>query len=161
MTRAHFTYRAADEAATERLGQALAELLSEGSVVALDGPLGAGKTRLVQAIAAASGVDRRDVVSPTFVLMHEYRGRRPIIHLDAYRLRDADEFLQLGAEEAFGGPNLVFVEWAQRVANCLPSERIEITISVLPDDARQFEIVVVGVQYAALVEPLRQRLSTT
>ena len=161
MTSAHFTYRAADEAATERLGQALADLLSAGSVVALDGPLGAGKTRLVQAIAAACGVDRRDVVSPTFVLMHEYRGRRPVIHLDAYRLRDADDFLQLGADEAFGGPNLVFIEWAQRVTQCLPSERVEITISILPDDARQFEIVAVGAKYAGLVESLRQRLSAT
>jgi tRNA threonylcarbamoyladenosine biosynthesis protein TsaE len=161
MTSAHFTYRAADEAATERLGQALADLLSEGSVVALDGPLGAGKTRLVQAIAAASGVDRRDVVSPTFVLMHEYLGRRPMIHLDAYRLRDADEFVQLGVEESFGGPNLVFIEWAQRVADCLPSERIEIAIRILPDEARQFEIVAVGAQYAPLVQALRERFSTT
>ncbi len=161
MTTTHFTYLACDEAATERLGQALAELLPAGSVVALDGPLGAGKTRLVQAIAAASGVDRRDVVSPTFVLMHEYRGDRPMIHLDAYRLRDADEFLQLGVEEAFDGANIVLIEWAQRVANCLPSERIEIAISVLPGDARQFEITGLGAQHAALVEQLRRRLSTT
>ncbi|HEV3138656.1 MAG TPA: tRNA (adenosine(37)-N6)-threonylcarbamoyltransferase complex ATPase subunit type 1 TsaE [Pirellulales bacterium] len=161
MTKAHFTYRADDEAATERLGYVLAEMLDEGTVVALDGPLGSGKTRLVQAIAAASGVDRRDVVSPTFVLMHEYQGRRAVIHLDAYRLRDADEFLQLGVEEAFAGPNLVFIEWAGRVANCLPSERIEITISVLPDDARQFDVVATGAQYAPLVEQLQRRLSAT
>ena len=100
-------------------------------MVALSGPLGAGKTRLVQAIAAACGVDRREVVSPTFVLVHEYRGRQPIYHVDAYRLRDDDEFLQLGVDESFGPPNLVFIEWAERVADCLPEERLEITIRVL------------------------------
>jgi tRNA threonylcarbamoyladenosine biosynthesis protein TsaE len=93
--------------------------------------------------------------------MHEYRGRRPIIHLDAYRLRDADEFLQLGADEAFGGPNLVFIEWAQRVAQCLPSERIEIAIRILPDEARQFDVVAVGAHYAPLVAALCERLSAT
>jgi tRNA threonylcarbamoyladenosine biosynthesis protein TsaE len=90
--------------------------------------------------------------------MHEYRGRRPIIHLDAYRLHDADEFLQLGADEAFGGPNLVFIEWAQRVAQCLPNERIEIAIRILPDEARQFDVVAVGAQNAALVDQLQSRL---
>jgi tRNA threonylcarbamoyladenosine biosynthesis protein TsaE len=154
MSHAHFTFRAAREADTERLGQALANVLGGGSVVALEGPLGAGKTRLVQAIAAACGVDRRQVVSPTFVLVHEYHGRQPIYHLDAYRLRDEDEFLQLGAHENFGPPNLVFVEWADRVAACLPQDRIEITISLLEGDARQFEIVGRGALSAATIERL-------
>jgi tRNA threonylcarbamoyladenosine biosynthesis protein TsaE len=155
MIRSQFTFRAADEADTERLGQALAQVLCEGSIVGLQGPLGAGKTRLVQAIATACGVDRREVVSPTFVLVHEYHGSRPIYHLDAYRLRDEDEFLQLGADEYFGPPNVVFVEWAERVARCLPEDRIEIVITTLPDDARQFEIVGHGAQSAAIVKQLK------
>ena len=69
-----FTYDALDEAATAALGAALADLLPNGAVVALCGTLGAGKTRLVQAIAQGCGVDPRDVVSPTFVLVHEYPG---------------------------------------------------------------------------------------
>ena len=85
-------FHAADEMATDRLGAALADVLPGGSVVALCGTLGAGKTRLVQAIAAATGVARRSVVSPTFVLVQQYEGRRTIYHLDAYRLRDEDEF---------------------------------------------------------------------
>ena len=100
-------------------------MLAHILVIALTGPLGAGKTRLVQAVAVASGVDRREVVSPTFVLVHEYHGSRPIYHLDAYRLRDDDEFLELGADEYFGPPNLVFIEWADRVRRCLPPERID------------------------------------
>jgi tRNA threonylcarbamoyladenosine biosynthesis protein TsaE len=153
-----FKYCVADESGTERLGRALARLLPEGSVVALNGPLGAGKTRLVQATAAACGVDRRDVVSPTFVLVHEYRGRRPVIHIDAYRVRDDDEFLQLGADEYFGPPNLVLVEWASRVAGCLPHQRLEIAIRVLEGERREFEITGRGPRYAAAVERLREEL---
>ncbi|MEX0977362.1 MAG: tRNA (adenosine(37)-N6)-threonylcarbamoyltransferase complex ATPase subunit type 1 TsaE, partial [Pirellulales bacterium] len=152
-----FTFRSSAEADTERLGRALAEALPHG-VVALDGPLGAGKTRLVQAVAAAAGVDRRDVVSPTFVLVHEYRGSRPIYHLDAYRLRDEDEFLQLGADEYFAPPNLVLVEWAARVERCLPRDRIDITIDVLSDHEREFTVVGHGEHSAAAVERLAKSL---
>jgi|SRR4029079_957463 len=153
-----FVFQSASEADTERLGRALAEVLCEGSVVALSGPLGAGKTRLVQAIAAASGVDRRDVVSPTFVLVHEYHGTRPIYHLDAYRLADDDEFLQLGADEYFPPPNLVFIEWAERVARCLPPDRVEVRIAALAGDERRFEVAGLGPRSAQQVEALPERL---
>ncbi|MGD9722326.1 MAG: tRNA (adenosine(37)-N6)-threonylcarbamoyltransferase complex ATPase subunit type 1 TsaE [Pirellulales bacterium] len=157
MSQASFEYHVHDEAGTERLGQSLAEHLPAGSVVALDGPLGAGKTRLVQAIAAALGVDRRDVVSPTFVLVHEYRGRRPIIHIDAYRVRDDDEFLQLGTLEYFAAPNLALVEWAERVESCLPDERLQVAIEALPGDERVFRITGRGA-LAGVVEQLRAAL---
>ena len=109
-------YNADDEAATAALGHALAEVLPPGTTVALCGTLGAGKTRLVQAIAEGLGVNRRDVVSPTFVLIQEYHGRRMIYHIDAYRLRDDDEFQQLGPDEYFESDGLVLIEWADRVA---------------------------------------------
>jgi tRNA threonylcarbamoyladenosine biosynthesis protein TsaE len=154
---ATYSFRSKNEQDTERLGRALAEALPFG-VVALDGPLGAGKTRLVQAVAAACGVDRREVVSPTFVLMHEYQGTRPIYHLDAYRLRDDDEFLQLGADEHFGPPNLVFIEWAGRIERCMPRERLEIAISVLFDQEREFNFVAHGPLPVAALEILRDKL---
>ena len=110
-----FCYDAADERATAVLGAALADVLPEGTTVALLGTLGAGKTRLVQAIAEAAGVDRRQVLSPTFVLIQEYHGRRAICHIDAYRLHDNDKFLALGPEEYFEGDGLILVEWADRV----------------------------------------------
>jgi tRNA threonylcarbamoyladenosine biosynthesis protein TsaE len=146
-----FTYEARDEAATMALGAALAEVLPDGSVVALCGTLGAGKTRLVQAIAEASGVDRRDVLSPTFVLIHEYQGRRPIYHLDAYRIRDEEEFLDLGPEEYFEGGGLALIEWADRVEGCLPPERIEIRVEVTGPESRRFEVHATGDRYAAVV----------
>jgi tRNA threonylcarbamoyladenosine biosynthesis protein TsaE len=156
MHRLLFTANTIDD--TERLGIALAELLPPGTTIALCGTLGAGKTRLVQAIAAASGVNRADVVSPTFVLCHEYHGRRTIYHLDAYRLKDDDEFLQLGPEEYFESAGLTVVEWADRVADCLPTERLEINITVTGDTSREFELIAHGSRLAPLVAKLDQRL---
>src|SRR5690606_31958775 len=94
-------FESAGEQDTVRLGAALARALPRGSVIALNGTLGAGKTRLVQAVAEALGIDRHDVVSPTFVLLQEYHGDTSIYHVDAYRLRNDEEFLQLGMEEYF------------------------------------------------------------
>jgi tRNA threonylcarbamoyladenosine biosynthesis protein TsaE len=144
-----------DEAATVAIGRALAAALPPRSLVALIGPLGAGKTRLVQAVAEAAGVDPRQVISPTFVLIHEYQGRLPIYHFDAYRLRDEDEFLQLGPEEYFDRDGWTFIEWADRVANCLPRERLEIRIEPTGAASRRFEISAIGERYAVLVDTLR------
>lgn len=125
---------------TDRLGRALAGCLTPGATVSLVGTLGAGKTRLVQAVAKALGVEE-DVTSPTFVLVNEYTtGRMPIYHFDAYRLKDEDEFLQLGPEEYFDGAGLTFIEWGNRVADCLPLGAIEIHMEVLSEQQR-FAIV--------------------
>lgn len=153
----NFVYHSEDESGTAALGAALAELLPDGTTVALCGTLGAGKTRLVQAIAEAAGVDRDTVTSPTFVLIQEYHGRRMIYHFDAYRLRDEDEFESLGPEEYFESDGLTLVEWADRVPRGLPRERIEIRIEVTGPDARRFEITALGRRYEPVIEQLRQR----
>ena len=139
-----FEFQAADVADTERLGQTLAEHLPAGTVIALLGTLGAGKTRLVQAVAAALGVDREAVVSPTFVLVQQYHGQRSIYHLDAYRLHDDDEFLQLGPEEFFDAGGLTFVEWADKVERCLPADHLVVDIEVTGGNSRRFTLRAVG-----------------
>jgi tRNA threonylcarbamoyladenosine biosynthesis protein TsaE len=149
-----FVFNAASEADTEVLGAALADALPERAVVALIGTLGAGKTRLVQALAAACGVPRQSVVSPTFVLANEYRGRRTIHHLDAYRLRDEEEFLALGAEEYFASDAIMLLEWADRVESCLPRDRLEIRIEETGPTTRRFEITAIGEKYQPTVERL-------
>lgn len=139
------TIEIASEEETVALGARLAAGLAVPSTVALIGPLGAGKTRLVQAVAAALGVTE-DVTSPTFVLVNEYRtGKTPIYHLDAYRLKDEDEFLELGVEEYFAGlvsagPGLTFVEWGDRFADCLPPGVVTIRIEVLGASQRRVTI---------------------
>ncbi len=152
-------YLADSLAATERLGEALAEILPEGMTVSLVGTLGAGKTRLVQAIATACGVPREQVVSPTYTLCHEYLGTRRIDHLDLYRVRDEDELLELGVEEYFSSPSLTFVEWGDRFTELLPIERLEIEIEVLDEGRRQFTIRAGGSQGASVLAALRNRLA--
>lgn len=150
-----WVYEARDEQATAALGAALESVLPDGATVALCGTLGAGKTRLIQAIAQAAGVSRRDVVSPTFVLAQEYHGRRTIYHVDAYRLRDENEFLDLGPEEFFESDGLTLIEWADRVERCLPAERVEIRIEVTGPQSRRFEIATQGHRYRDVLGALR------
>jgi tRNA threonylcarbamoyladenosine biosynthesis protein TsaE len=144
---------------TELLGRALAEVVPPGTVIALLGTLGAGKTRLVQAVAAALGIDRETVVSPTFVLVQQYRGRLPVYHLDAYRLRDDEEFLQLGPEEFFDGGGLTFVEWADKVERCLPAEHLRIEIEVTGVASRKFQLRATGLALEAAALSLERRLA--
>ncbi len=112
----------ASEDDTERFGLAIAELAQPGVVIGLVGPLGAGKTRLVRAIAEAQGVDPAAISSPTFVLIHEYEGRIPIYHFDAYRLETPQAFEDLGAAEYWSLGGLCLVEWADRVRVLLPAD---------------------------------------
>lgn len=147
------------EADTRRFGLALGRQLFDGAVVALNGPLGAGKTRVVQAVAEARGHDRSQVVSPTFTLIQEYRGPRPVYHFDAYRLRDDDEFLNLGPDEYFDGAGVTLVEWGERVNRCLPSERLELTIRPTGPETREFELAAQGTRYQQLLSELLQNLA--
>ena len=135
-----FTFLAANLDQTDRLGAALARQLPDRTTVALCGTLGAGKTRLVQAVARGCGVPDGEVVSPTFTLCREHRARRTLYHLDVYRLRDEDEFLDLGPEEMFEADAITFIEWADRVIDCLPADRIEITIEPAGPTARHFTL---------------------
>jgi len=139
-----FTFDADDESQTRAFGAALARALPERATVSLCGTLGAGKTRLVQAVARACGVEGSQVVSPTFVLIQEYQGRRPVYHIDAYRVRDEDEFEQLGPEEYFEGPGVTLVEWADRVERCLPTDRLDVRVEVTGEHSRRFEVRVLG-----------------
>lgn len=119
-----------DPDATRRLGTLLAGALRPGLIVALEGDLGAGKTALSKAIIAAQGsVEEDDVVSPTFVIAAEYPGRVEVLHMDAYRLDGGAALLDLGFGplEALG--KAVIVEWAERVADALPHDRLTVRLS--------------------------------
>jgi tRNA threonylcarbamoyladenosine biosynthesis protein TsaE len=155
MQTASWTTDVADLAASTALGHRLADLLFPGAVVALVGPLGAGKTYLVRAIAEGLGIrDPRVVSSPTFVLIQEYTARLPIYHFDAYRLRTVGEFADLGVHEYFEGNGVCLVEWADRVEACLPAEHLRMVISVIGATGRRYEIEGRGERYAAVVRQL-------
>ncbi len=142
---------ATTEADTVQLGALLADVLPSGATVALCGTLGAGKTRLVQAVAEALGVPKGEVVSPTFVLLKEYKGRSPIYHFDAYRIRDNDEFLELGPDEYFEGGGIVFLEWAERVRDCLPRDYLRIDIEVTGHQSRRYTVRAIGSRFVPVV----------
>ena len=83
----------------------------------------------------------------------------PVYHIDAYRLRDEDEFRQLGPEEYFEGRGLVLIEWADRVRSALPAERMEIDIAVTGAESRRFALTAIGGGYAAVLDAVAARLS--
>ena len=144
-----------DLAATYALGRRLADSLFPGAVVALIGPLGAGKTQLVRAIAEGLGItDSRMVNSPTFVLIQEYEARLPVYHFDAYRLKNPAEFLDLGPSEYFEGQGVCFVEWADRVEECLPAEHLRITLQVTGENSRRLVMEGRGQRYEGVVRTM-------
>ena len=135
-------------AETDALGRRLAEHLFPGAVVALIGPLGAGKTHLVRAIAIGLDIPNPAVVnSPTFVLIQEYDARLPIYHFDAYRLTKESEFTDLGVHEYFEGAGVCLIEWADRVPAALPKERLEVRITITGPESRRVEIMGIGDRY--------------
>ena len=120
----------ADAEATRAAGAALGAALRAGDVVALIGDLGAGKTTLVTGVVGGAGGDVAAVASPTFALVHEYRGPLPIAHVDLYRLERERELDELGLDELWGRPpRAALVEWADRFSDRLPRDRLEVTLT--------------------------------
>ncbi|MBM3268780.1 MAG: tRNA (adenosine(37)-N6)-threonylcarbamoyltransferase complex ATPase subunit type 1 TsaE [Candidatus Sericytochromatia bacterium] len=138
-----------DEAATRRLGESLGRLCEPGDVVLLEGDLGAGKTTLVQGLAAGLGVEG-DVTSPTFALLHELSGRVPLRHMDLYRLDEA-HLAHLGLEEWFEPDAVIAVEWAERLGPFAPRQALHIVLTHA-GDGRRAEIRGESSRYAHLVE---------
>lgn len=130
---------------TQRIGRALMELLPDGALVALYGDLGAGKTCFVRGMAHVAGASAL-VSSPTFTIVHEYPGARPIFHLDLYRITEPRQAFDLGYEELFTPPTGVcVVEWAERAGELLPRRRVEVTLRHIDKNSRAVEIVDRGV----------------
>ena len=125
------------EAETDRLGAVLASMIEPGTVIGLIGPLGAGKTRLVRAIATSLGVDPRAISSPTFVLVHEYDGRMPVFHFDAYRLGGPEPFEALGVADYWDAGGVCLVEWADLVRDVLPESAWSIRIEPTGVESRR------------------------
>jgi len=123
-----------DEAATARLGAAVAARLQAGEAVCLTGPLGAGKSTLARALVRALTTPDEEVPSPTFTLVQFYEGPRlNVAHFDLYRLADADEAYEIGLDEALDDGAAV-IEWPERLGDRLPADRLDIEIE-LSDDA--------------------------
>ena len=131
----------ASEKETERIGEAIGRAAEPGTVVALIGDLGTGKTTLTKSIAKGLGVTET-VTSPTFNIIREYKsGRIPLYHFDVYRIGDPDEMFELGYEEYFYGDGICVVEWADIIEELLPEDAVIIRIKRGADEEeREYRI---------------------
>lgn len=140
-----------DAGAMGAFGRKLGAKLFPGAVIALVGPLGAGKTFLVRAIAEGLGIaNPAEVTSPTFVLHQVYVARLPIHHFDVYRLKLPQDFIALGALEHFEEEGVCLVEWADRISPLLPADHLRIEIEIEPTDARRVTIIATGRRHGGL-----------
>lgn len=114
---------------TESFGYAIGRLLRGGEVLALIGELGVGKTALVRGIVSGLGAPAASVTSPTFLIVHEYRGRLPIVHIDLYRLQKLEESESMGLSDYMTDDVVVAIEWADRFPLLLPEDRLEVRLA--------------------------------
>lgn len=131
------------EAQTRSLGRLLGLGLVTGDFLALSGPLGAGKTQFVKGLAAGLAVPADEpIVSPTFVLVREYRGRLKLYHIDVYRLGGTEELFSLGVEEMVAEPGaVVAIEWAERTPEAIPPHACRVDLTHVAATARRVRFV--------------------
>lgn len=136
---------------THLLGEKIGSHLKENMVILLDGDLGAGKTTLTQGIAKGLHI-KKNVTSPTFTILKIYHGAMTLYHIDAYRLEGISQ--DLGFEEILDDDGITVIEWAQYVPDLIPEEYLEISVTLLENDARNFHMMAYGKQYEDLLEEI-------
>ena len=142
--------------ATFNLGKRLGKQLGPGSIVALMGELGCGKTLFTRGICAGLSVPERQVNSPSYVLVNEYQGKLPIFHMDLYRLEDIGDGFDIGILDylARAEAGVMVVEWAEKVLSLLPAEHIEVQIQVRSPRKRQLIFTGFGKRFGSLLREL-------
>ncbi len=146
---------------TRGVGEAIAPLLAARDAVILTGELGAGKTTLVQGVARGLRIEAQ-VVSPTFMLVREYRGRLDVAHVDVYRLDRIQDVVDLGLEEMGDGEAVLLVEWGDFVEELLPADHltIELTNAAPDSEVRRIVLTPAGGSWTERWEPMRRALAT-
>jgi tRNA threonylcarbamoyladenosine biosynthesis protein TsaE len=140
------------------LGKKLARLLKAGEIVCLFGQLGAGKTVFTKGIALGLGIERREIVSPSFVLIREYRNKISLYHFDLYRLHSPKDIFALGYEEYFYNDGISVIEWAQRLKYLLPAEYLKIEFKIAGKTKRKIKISAKGGDYEKLIKNFKKFL---
>lgn len=145
-------------AATSSLGERLGERLQAGSVIALIGELGCGKTLLTRGICIGLGVPLRQVNSPTFVLVNEYRGRMPVFHMDLYRLGTEADVVELGITDYLARveSGVMIIEWAEKIPSLLPDDLLKVEFEILSARRRRIVFSSPGAKFDGLFEELRR-----
>ena len=151
-----YEFLSSSPAATAALGKKIGKTLGVGSILALVGELGSGKTLLTRAVCAGLAVPSRQVNSPTFVLVNEYRGRLPVFHLDLYRLAGEVDGVELGIADYLRrvASGVMVIEWAEKILPLLPAGILKIELEILAARQRRVRISSVGDKFAGLFKEL-------
>ena len=150
-----FEFVSASVDETRALGERLGRVLRAGDVVALHCELGSGKTTLIQGIAQGTGRNPEVIKSPTFVLMREYAGDVPIVHIDGYRLEGAPAVAWLDTDFMFAPEKITLIEWAERFEGLLPEQALVIQVSHVSANRRRFVVASGGPRAAELITQLQ------
>ena len=153
-----YTLLSNSPAATLALGERIGERLQPGSIIALTGELGCGKTLLTRGICAGLDVPLRQVNSPTFVLVNEYRGRMPIFHMDMYQLGAAFDAVEFGFFDylARAASGIMIIEWAEKIAAVLPDDYLNIKFDILSARKRRLDFTTPGDKFRDTLKELSQ-----
>ncbi len=142
---------------TRAYGERIGRLLTGGEWLALEGNLGAGKTHFIQGLARGLEITDRPITSPTFVFVHEFRGRRPFAHVDLFRIEREEDLLDLGILEYLDSPWVVAIEWADKAGRFLPDERLTIRLTNRSETSRKIEIEAAGAQAQKILNNLKRK----
>ena len=133
---------------TLAFGEFLGKVAEPADIITLEGPLGAGKTALTQAIGRGLGIDPKIyITSPTFSLLQEYQGRLPLYHMDLYRLSSEEDIENLGFSEYFYGDGLTVIEWPERLGTLMPLERLHIQLIITGETSRNAQLTFHGPEW--------------
>ena len=135
-------------------GKRLGSLLSPGDVIFLTGELGAGKTCFVKGIADGLGIKGSSITSPTFIIVNEYTGKIPLYHIDLYRIGIIEDLRDIGMEEILYGKGVTAIEWAERIKDTLPDERLDVTLKWVDDKTRTIDIKAFGIHHREILKKL-------
>jgi tRNA threonylcarbamoyladenosine biosynthesis protein TsaE len=150
----HVTTRSLSE--TQDLAKRIGRLATEGTVIALIGHLGSGKTAFVQGLAQGLEVPSNYyITSPTFTLINEYPGRCRLFHVDLYRINSVFEAEEIGLFEILEGSGVTAIEWAERVADALPVDHLRIQFEILENESRKISILAYGSKTNILLREIK------
>jgi len=147
----HIISRSPEE--TLHFGEVLGTHVTKGSVIALSGELGTGKTCLAQGIAKGLRVpEHLYVTSPSYVLVNEYAGSLRLFHLDLYRIDNVAQLDDIGIDEMLSSDDVTVIEWAEKMGDALPEERLFVSISIIDEQTRDFHLTASGQSAVDLLE---------
>ncbi|MFA5308618.1 MAG: tRNA (adenosine(37)-N6)-threonylcarbamoyltransferase complex ATPase subunit type 1 TsaE [Dehalococcoidales bacterium] len=154
----NYEFYSRSPAATLKSGGKIGACLSAGSVIALTGELGCGKTLLTRGICAGLGVPPRQVNSPTFQLVNEYRGNLPVMHLDLYRLSGIEDGFEIGIMDYFAraAAGVMIIEWAEKMASLLPEDVLKVEFEILAARQRRIKLSSQDDKFTELFKELRK-----